>query len=364
MKVTVISHNISSNAVMRAHRIAKAASAFAEVELIGPVERSGPWPALPREPWIRTVPKIRFPGFHNSFLRLVDGADGDVLVAIKPKLSSFGVALVAAQQRERAVVLDVDDLDEAFAPRSAWAAKPSAVDLSRPGSMIYTALLSRAAGGASAITAASTALQLRFGATLVAHGSDTGCFDPSRVDRACARRKFGFQGPTVLFPGTPRIHKGVAELARAIGRIESARLAVTCRDTDLSGPEWEHLPVIRVPFVGYYEMPELLAAADIIAVPQLDTEAARYQMPMKVFDAMAMAKPLVASAISDLPMVLEGCARLVAPGDVDQMTSAIMELLRNRAYAADLGGKARRRCIEKYSMAKVSEVLRELFEKL
>ena len=63
MKITVIGHNLSSNAVMRAHRLAEAARTFAEVSLIGPVERRGLWPALPSEPWIRTVREKRFPEF-------------------------------------------------------------------------------------------------------------------------------------------------------------------------------------------------------------------------------------------------------------------------------------------------------------
>src|SRR4051812_32303225 len=67
MKITVLSHNLSSNASMRAHRLATAASTFAEVSLIGPIERSrGLWPALPQEPWIKTVRERRFPDFFTS----------------------------------------------------------------------------------------------------------------------------------------------------------------------------------------------------------------------------------------------------------------------------------------------------------
>ena len=63
MKITVLSHNLTSNAVMRAHRLARAAQSFAGVRLIGPVERRGLWPALPPEPWIASVRKKRFPKF-------------------------------------------------------------------------------------------------------------------------------------------------------------------------------------------------------------------------------------------------------------------------------------------------------------
>src|SRR2546430_6505679 len=93
MKVTILCHELSSNAVMRAHRLAQAARTFAEVKLIGSVSRKGAWPALPQEPWIRPVRKRRFPRFYETFLALVEAADGDVLIAVKPFLASFGVAL-------------------------------------------------------------------------------------------------------------------------------------------------------------------------------------------------------------------------------------------------------------------------------
>src|SRR6185295_18946553 len=121
MKITVISHNLSSNAVMRAHRLAEAARTFAEVRLIGPVELNrGLWPALPAEPWIETVRERRIPHFCKPFIKLTEIADGDVLIAVKPHLGSFGVALVAAERREVPVILDLEEFDAAHAPRLDW----------------------------------------------------------------------------------------------------------------------------------------------------------------------------------------------------------------------------------------------------
>src|SRR5262249_51082278 len=200
MKLTILSHNLSPNAASRAHRLAKAGATFADVLLIGPIEKQGTWPALPQERWIRTVRKTRFPEFYESFQELAQAADGDVLIAVKPHLASFGVALVAGELRQTPVILDIDDLDVADAPRSEWVANPTMVDLARPNAAVYVALLTKAAAGAAAITVVSTALQRRFGGELVPHGCITELFDPAGVDRELARREFGFAGPTVLFP--------------------------------------------------------------------------------------------------------------------------------------------------------------------
>jgi glycosyltransferase involved in cell wall biosynthesis len=364
MKITILSHNLSSNAAMRAHRLALAARTFADVKLIGPVERHGPWPALPTESWIHSVEEKRLPRFFLSLLQLVDLADGDVLIAVKPHLASFGAGLIAAEKRQVPLILDHDDLDTALAPRSDWATHPSMADLRRPASAIYLSLLTKASPGASAITVASTMLQKKFGGTLVPHGSFTDIFDPAKIDRASARAQFGFTGPTVLFAGTPRWHKGLKPLAKAVSKTPGARLAVLCRPEDLSDAQWQKYPLLRVPMLSYLDFPKLLAAADVVAIPQLDTEATRYQMPMKVYDCMAMAKPVVASAISDLPSVLEGCGRLVPPGEVAPLAAAIGDLLNNPEAARALGTKARARCLENYSIEVVGQKLAGVVEKL
>jgi glycosyltransferase involved in cell wall biosynthesis len=362
MKITVLSHNLSSNAAMRAHRLALAARQFADVTLIGPVEKSGLWPALPNEGWIRTVPERRFPAFHRSFVELVRACEGDALIAVKPHLASYGVALVAAEQRQVPVILDHDDLDVAFSPPELWAKKKSTTDLKRPASAVFVSLLTKASSAAQAVTVASTALQQRFGGTLLPHGCLTDLFDPARIDREAARREFGFGGPTILFPGTPRRHKGLKPLAKAVRRIEGAKLAVFCRDKDLPESEWKGYPLLRLPLVPHTKMPEALAAADVLAIPQLDEEPARYQMPMKVYDCMAMARPIVATAVSDLPRVLEGCGRIVPPGESKPLRHAIRELLQDTDTARQLGQNARERCLRDYSLEKVSQILRGVVE--
>src|SRR5205823_14742542 len=125
---------------------------------------------------LRPVRTGRARRFYASCVQLGGGADGDVLIAVKPYLASCGVALVAAERREVPVVLDVDDLDVALDPRSAWAANPLMADLARPASSVYVSLLTKAVGAASAITVSSTALQRRFGGTLIPHAPDTELF--------------------------------------------------------------------------------------------------------------------------------------------------------------------------------------------
>jgi glycosyltransferase involved in cell wall biosynthesis len=357
MKITILSHNLTSNAAMRAHRLGLAALHFAEVTMLGPVKHRGTWGALPQEPWIKPVESKHLPKFYQVALDLASANQSDILIAVKPYLASYGFALFAAECRKIPVILDLDDLDVALTPKTERTLEQNLEDLRDPASTIYLRILSKATAAASAITVASTRLQARFGGTLVPHGCPVEQFNPASVDREKARKHFGFSGPVVVFPGTRRTHKGLKPLAKAVATIPGARLAVLCRPEDFSQPEWKDFPLIRIPVIPYAELPELLAAADVVAIPQLDTEAATHQMPMKVYDAMAMGRPIVATNVSDLPQVLEGCARLVPPGDVCTLADAICDLLKNPIAAHALGQRARKRCLENYTMRHVADSL-------
>jgi glycosyltransferase involved in cell wall biosynthesis len=359
MKITILSHNLTSNAVMRAHRLALAARHFAEVTVIGPVKHRGAWGALPQESWIKPVESKNLPKFYKIALEMILVSEADVLIAVKPYLASYGVALLAGECRKIPVILDIDDLDVELTRKVNRTLDENLQDLRDPASVIYLHILTKATSAASGITVASSRLQARFGGTLVPHGCPVEQLDPAAVDREQARKRFGFSGLVVVFPGTRRTHKGVKQLAKAVARIPNTQLAVLSRPEDFTQPEWKEYPLIRVPLIPYAALPELLAAADVVAIPQLETEAASHQMPMKAYDAMAMARPIVASMVSDLPTVLEGCARLVPPGDVSSLAKAIRDLLQDPAEAEELGLKARQRCLENYTMQHVAEKLKQ-----
>ena len=357
MKIAILSHNLTSNAAMRAHRLGLAARHFAEVIVLGPKKHRGAWGALPEETWIKAVESKNLPKFFETALELILASNADVVIAVKPYLASFGIALLAGECRNIPVILDIDDLDTKLSPKPEQSVQQALQELRDPASTIYLRILSKATAAAAAITVASTRLQGRFGGTLVPHGCPVDQIDPQKVDRELARKRFGFSGPVVVFPGTRRTHKGLKPLAKAVAHIPGVRLAVLCREDDFTQPEWQEFPLIRIPVIPYSSLPALLAAADVVAIPQLDSVAAAHQMPMKVYDAMAMARPIVASSVSDLPLVLEGCARLVPPGDVHSLSGAIWHLLKHPTEAEALGRKARARCLENYSMRHVAVAL-------
>jgi glycosyltransferase involved in cell wall biosynthesis len=95
------------------------------------------------------------------------------------------------------------------------------------------------------------------------------------------------------------------------------------------------------------EMPQLLAAVDICVLPA-DAEACGRVL----FEAMAMAKPLVATASGGTPeIVVDGVTGLlVPPRDPRALAEALVALLRDPAKRQALGAAGRERAVKQFSI--------------
>ena len=128
-----------------------------------------------------------FVGTLPGLVRLVDG---DVIVASKPRPTSYGVALLARRRRRRPLVLDIDDWEVGFFYRSGfWGRVGRFLNLGNPNGLPWTWLMERLAGATDAVTVASRFLQQRFGGLLVPHVRDTDAWKPGAADGAAARRR-------------------------------------------------------------------------------------------------------------------------------------------------------------------------------
>src|SRR5207244_11528969 len=86
--------------------------------------------------------------------------------------------------------------------------------------------------------------------------------------------------------------------------------------------------------VPFDDVPRYLVAADVVAVPQRATTDTLGQVPAKLFDAMALARPIVSTTVSMIPEILDGCGCLVPPGNVPALAGARRRLLADADEAA------------------------------
>jgi len=340
------------------------------VTVVGPRFGGDLWPPVRTSATVyRARPGRRYPLFSADLPRLARLADGDLLYASKPRATSFGVALVARRQRPRPLLLDIDDWEMGFFFRSgAWGRVGRALNVGNPNGLPWTWLCERFVRRADAVTVASRFLQSRFGGTLIPHVRDTDAWDPARYDRAEARARLGVGAqPLVMFLGTPRGYKGVDDLVAAVDRLGGeARLALVGADPGgASARRWAVSPhVTLVGEIPFDDVPRYLAAADVVAVPQRATSDTIGQVPAKIFDAMALGRPIVATAVSMIPEILEGAGIVVPAGDIGALSEAIRRLLKDRDEAAALGRRARDRCVARYSFSAARRLLFPLIDEI
>ena len=225
-------------------------------------------------------------------------------------------------------------------------------------------------GLADGITVASRFLEQRFGGVLIPHVRDTDRWAPGRVDPDPARERLGVDKErVVMFLGTPRAYKGVLDLAAAVARIGRSDVVLalvgTAPDSETGRAVIAQHPGARlIGRIPIAQVPAYLAAAHLVVVPQRDSSDTRGQVPAKLFDAMALGRPIVSTRVSMIPEILEGCGLLVEPGDVAGLAAAITRLLDRPDEARALGEAARRRAVERYSFESARAALFPLVERV
>ncbi|NEP39431.1 MAG: glycosyltransferase family 4 protein, partial [Okeania sp. SIO2H7] len=172
----------------------------------------------------------------------------------------------------------------------------------------------------------------------------------------------------LMFPGAPRPYKGVEDVLIALEELDRGDLKLAIvggspyDDYDRQLTEKWGKWIIKMPKYPPTQMPEIVAAAHIIVVPQRDNPAAKAQFPLKLTDGMAMAKPIIATKVGDIPEILGDTGYLVKPSSPSEIAEKI-QLIFNDLTAANFKAiKARERCKEFYSIDAMAKILSKLIK--
>lgn len=380
MKVSILAPDASVHTLPRTRLLAQALHTRPniEIEIIAPVFAGDDgyggmaWPGI-----YHPVAARPERGFRALAREVASCVSGSVLYAMKPRPASLGVALWLRRKRGLPVVLDVDDWELYMVPPySRFMIKNllySVPHLHRPEScyLYYLLLESLARPGLpfgmqpDGVTSVSRFFQARYGGILLPQGCDTAVFDPIRFDRQSLRQAWGLeQVRAVVFAGSPQPHKGLDLIVAAIHRLSCPGVQLL-----VAGPETPYArkvaadPLVRyVGMLPHGRVSELLALADLTVLPQRPSPYAQGQMPLKLFEAMSMGCPIVATAVSDIPEVLDGCGLVVPPDDADALVQSMAGLLDDPAWAKQLGDEARQKCLRDHSLPRLGSVLESVLQ--
>jgi glycosyltransferase involved in cell wall biosynthesis len=199
-----------------------------------------------------------------------------------------------------------------------------------------------------------TPSQLHF----IANGVDTEVFTPRRETAGTLRRRFAI-------PEAARLVGFVGRLSPEKGPDVFLRTALAVRE---ASPETRFVVIGEGPmkkqlasFIEQFglastvhlagmqgDMPALMAELDML-VSASHSEAT----PLAVMEAMASGLPVLATRVGGIPdLVQHGVTGWLAhDGDYEGLASRILDLVRDEALLAETGEQARRRAVERLSLA-------------
>ena len=175
---------------------------------------------------------------------------------------------------------------------------------------------------------------------------------PLPIDLGAAALRIGMVGnldwrknPRCLVDATPAVRAGVPGVAvYLIGAFPDAatETAIRARVHALGLDDVVHT-------TGFLANPfPVVRALDVLVHPAL-----RDPFPLALLEGMALARPIVASAVGGIPeMLVDGVSgRLVPPDDPNGLASAVIELLRDGPRRREIGDAALARLTERFSLA-------------
>ncbi len=382
-KVSLVVSDLSGGGAIRAFLLGQVLNKLNyQVEVVGLLFGKELYAIPPANTSIISIDGKKYPEFFLTAQKVLNKLDGDIIYAVKPKPTSFGLSLIKKFSSSRPLILDMDDWELSWYGGDDWKYRPNPKQLYRdifkkdgalrfPDHPFYLKWMESLVNRANAITIDTQFLQERFGGVYVPNGKDTTMFDPHKYDSDESRKRYGLSEYRVLmFPGAPRPHKGVEDVLIALDQLNQPDLRLVIVGgspyddyDDRLIQKWGHW-IIKLPKCPVETMPDVVAAAHIVVVPQRDNLTARAQFPLKLTDGMAMAKPVLSTQVGDIPEILGNTGYLVEPAKPEQIAEQINLIFQDLDLANERGKKSRERCIEKYSIEAMASTLELLIAQL
>ncbi|MTJ11704.1 glycosyltransferase family 4 protein [Anabaena sp. UHCC 0187] len=384
LKISLLVWNLSTNdGFIRASLLQKALEQLGHTtEILGFLFNENLYSAIPQETALFSVNGANYPKFLVNAAKLLHHIDGDIIYAIKPQPASFGIAICKKLYSRKPIILDIDDWEMSWYGGDEWVYQPTLKQLARdiikqngalrvPHHPLYIKWMEKLINQADAVTVHNEFLQQRFGGVYVPNGKDINLFNPANYNVEESRKRYGLSNYRILmFPGAPRPYKGLEDVLIALDKINQPDLKLVIvggspydnYDAELQ-QKWGKW-IIQLPQYPIDVMPNVVAAAHIIVIPQKNTPTTLAQFPLKLTDGMAMGKPILATKVGDIPSILAETGYLVDPSSPEQIADQIQLIFADLEQAEERGKKARVRCVEKYSLETMASTLNEVISRL
>lgn len=123
--------------------------------------------------------------------------------------------------------------------------------------------------------------------------------------------------------------------------------------------------VIRTGRVGREEINTYLSACDVCWLPLRNSGANRGRFPFKLNDYMALSQPVIATAVGDVPALIErGEFGVVCRDEPDALANAVVALLRDPERRSAMGRRGRELAEREFSWSQIARRLNEFYQRV
>ncbi len=201
---------------------------------------------------------------------------------------------------------------------------------------------------------------------VIPNGVDTKLFRPMANNGGDEKSKIGLSGKTVCLYG---------------GRLDSwAGIDIImglCKELEDKAPDAHFLVVggklenheapqnlLVLDETAFNDMPQILNIADAILVPFPDNIVSHASSPLKLFEGMAMKKPVVASKVEGIEEVIKDGVNGVLvdrPNSISRWCKAVESVLNSKKLARKVANGARQTVVEKYDWNTLAQEYEKVF---
>jgi glycosyltransferase involved in cell wall biosynthesis len=201
------------------------------------------------------------------------------------------------------------------------------------------------------------------------NGSNVEEIQPVPLAEARKRLGWSLHAPVVGYIGAI-FERDAKLMARSFDQIhhqEPAARLMLAGYCNIPVEELVHDPtaVVRTGPIPYDQVGHYLSACNVCWLPLADSGANRGRYPLKLNDYMAAGRPVVATAVGDVPELIHwGQFGLVTRDRPDELAEAVIALFRAPEKAEEMGHRARLLAEEELTWDKVSDSLLSFYRRV
>lgn len=211
--------------------------------------------------------------------------------------------------------------------------------------------------------------------TVVTNGADIKHFSPDNRHKMMAeqlREKLAIKDKLVLYAGNMDKINGIEDLAKIIpGIIREQReicflfIGQRPQEGKLTALSKEYPRNVKfLPMVPYDEMPAYYQMCDVFVIPRPSTISSETITPLKLFEIMAMGRPVLGSNVGGISEVVKHDENgyLFKKGDLESFKKTLLGILAedNR----QIGNNARKTIVNRYTWDESVKILQKVYEDL